>query len=363
VYYAKALAEERIETIGRGRGTRMTIRHRRWRLFLAAGVVLVRFDLPTLAGDATVDELLRFGTKMARDGNWREAKFRWGQALQQDPADPRLLNNLAIAEEALGAPERAGELYKRALAAAGRDSRIYDNAMRSSLFWGRSSDAGAPTPPSADDATEWRKKRGRDVVEVGVSLPLPPRLKLDDVKTVLVASFLVNDSELVAVNREVVRFFRNEFRKHTAFTIQNITPPPAVPEQTLDDMAKNAEFFRWLAHEHSSDLVVTGAMNFSKRDASGFENVDIVSETTGQKVRQTVFVEQEEFTFELDVLYFRGADGSLLFRDRLRRQAVFRGKANDPISAFYELGNSIAGDVLSVIASRTRTDQRLLFKG
>jgi hypothetical protein len=299
---------------------------------------------------------------MARSGNWREAKFRWEQALRDEPGDPRLLNNLAVAEEALGAPDRAHELFNRALAAASTDSRIHDNATRSSLFWGRQ--AGGDTPPPTPAAsTLWRKKRGRDVVELPVELPLPPRLKLDDVKTILVASFLVNDSDLVDVNREMVRFLRSEFRKHTAFEIQNIMPPPAVPEQTLDEMAANAPFFKWLGHEHGSDVVVTGAMRYSKRDASGFEDVDIVSDATGQKVRQTRFVEQEEFTFELEVLYFRGSDGSLLFRDRLRRQAVFRGSANDPISAFYELGNSIAGDVLSVIASRTRTDQRLLFKG
>jgi hypothetical protein len=318
--------------------------------------------LAAVAGNERVAELLRFGTEMARGGNWREAKFRWEQALRDDPADPRLLNNLAVAEEALGAPDRARELFSRALAAASTDSRIHDNATRSSLFWGRQAggDGGPPTPAAS---TLWRKKRGRDVVEIPVELPLPPRLKLDDVKTVLVASFLVNDSELVDVNRELVRFLRSEFRKHTAFEIQNIMPPPAVPEQTLDDMAVNAPFFKWLGHEHGSDVVVTGAMRYSKRDASGFEDVDIVSDVTGQKVRQTRFIEQEEFTFELEVLYFRGSDGSLLFRDRLRRQAVFRGSANDPISAFYELGNSIAGDVLSVIASRTRTDQRLLFKG
>jgi hypothetical protein len=340
----------------------MTIRHRRWHLSLAAGAVMLGFHPAAVAGEERVDELLRFGTEMARGGNWREAKFRWEQALRDEPGDPRLLNNLAVAEEALGAPDRAHELFNRALAAASTDSRIHDNATRSSLFWGRQ--AGGDTPPPTPAAsTLWRKKRGRDVVELPVELPLPPRLKLDDVKTILVASFLVNDSDLVDVNREMVRFLRSEFRKHTAFEIQNIMPPPAVPEQTLDEMAANAPFFKWLGHEHGSDVVVTGAMRYSKRDASGFEDVDIVSDATGQKVRQTRFVEQEEFTFELEVLYFRGSDGSLLFRDRLRRQAVFRGSANDPISAFYELGNSIAGDVLSVIASRTRTDQRLLFKG
>ncbi len=341
----------------------MTVPHRRWFQFLATSVVLMGLCLPAVASGATVNELLQFGTRMARSGNWREAKFRWEQALLQDPVDPRLLNNLAIAEEALGSPERAGEFYKRALAFAGRDSRISDNATRSAQFWGRSFDEAALPVSSAAASSEWKKKRGRDVLEVAVSLPLPPRLKLDGVKTLLVASFLVNDSDLVNVNREIVRFLRNEFRKHTAFTIQNVTPSPSVPEQTLDDMARNVEFFRWLGHEHGSDVIVTGAVRYSKRDASGFENVDIVSETTGQRVRQTVFVEQEEFTFELNALFFRGEDGSLLFRDRVQRQAIFRGKANDPISAFYELGNSIAGDVLSIVAPRIRTDQRLLFKG
>jgi hypothetical protein len=314
------------------------------------------------ASGSTVEELLRFGTDMARGGNWREAKFRWEQALRQKPDDPRLLNNLAVAEEALGMPARAGALYKQALATGVGDTRIRDNATRASLFWSRLSEGDTPPPPPVDASVAWRKTLGRHVVEVPVSLPVPPRLKLEGVKTLLVASFLVNDSDLIDINREVVRFLRNEFRKHTAFTIQNITPAPAVPEQTLEDMAKNAEFFRWLGHEHGSDVIVTGAMHYTKRDASGFQDVDIVSESTGQKIRQTRFVEQEEFTFELDVLYFRGSDGSLLFRDRLRRQAVFRGTANDPISAFYEIGNSIAGDVVSVIAPRTQTDQRLLFK-
>jgi len=341
----------------------MTIRHRRWRLPLAAAVALLGFSFPAGAGQADVNELLRFGTEMARGGNWREAKFRWEQALRQVPGDARLLNNLAIAEEALGAPERARERYNQAAAADARDSRIQENAMRSSLFWGSAAGTGPAAAPATGVPAEPLKKKGRDVVEIAVSLPLPPRLKLDGVKTVLVASFLVNDSALVDVNREMVRFLRNEFRKHTAFEIQPVMPPPAIPEQTLDDMAKNAAFFKWLGHEHGSDVIVTGSMHYSKRDASGFEDIDVVSEATGQRVRRSQFVEQEEFTFELDVLYFQGASGELLFRDRLRRQAVFRGLANDPISAFYELGNSIAGDVLSVIASRNRTDARLLFKG
>lgn len=338
----------------------MSVRHRPWSFPLAVAAAVASFALTSFAGTVDVDELLRFGTEMARGGNWREAKFRWERALVADPTDARLLNNLAVAEETLGDPERARDLFQKAIAAAPSDSRIRDNASRSSLFWRRAT--GDPAPPAAGP-TEPPKKKGRDVVEVTVTLPLPPRIRVDGAKTLLVASFLVNDSELVDVNREIVRYLRGELRKHTSFSVLDVNPPPAVPEQTLEDLAKNAEFFRWLGREHGADVIVTGAMKYTKRDASGFEDIDIVSESTGQKIKQTRFVEQEEFTFELDALYFRGADGSLLFRDRTRRQAVYRGTANDPISAFYELGNSVAGDILSVVASRPLTDVRLLFKG
>ena len=345
-----------------GRERSMSSRNRRWRFALAAGLIALAAAAPAASRAAEVAELLRFGTDMARAGNWREARFRWERALKDDPGDARIVNNLAVAHEALGAAEEARALFDQALQLAPNDRRIRDNSVRSSLFW-RSVDTGQPaSAPPAPLLETGKPRKGRDAVEVPVTLPLPARLRLDGAKTLLVASFLSNDSELLDVNRELVRFLRGEFRKYTAFQVLDVSPPPAVPEQTLDDMAKNAEFFRWLGREHGADVVITGAMRYSKRDASGFQDFDYVSELTGQKIRQTQFVEQEEFTFELDVLYFRGADGSLLFRDRMRRQAVFQGAANDPISAFYELGNTIAADVLSVISPRTRQDVRYLFK-
>jgi len=326
---------------------------------LAAIAVLLA---PARSASPDTDEILRFGTRMAREGNWREARYRWEQALKRDAGDARLLNNLAVAHEVLGSVPEARDLYRRAHELAPDDGRIADNATRAQIFWGRAADEKDGAAPAAPVSGGSRKK-GRDMVEVPVALPLPPRLKLENAKTLLVASFLVNDSELIDVNREMVRFLRSEFRKHTAFDVLDVNPPPAVPEQTLEEMAANAAFWTHLSREHGADVIISGAMTYTRRDASGFEDVDIVNEATGQKIKQTAFVEREEFTFDLDVLYMNGADGALLFRDKLRRQAYFRGSANDPISAFYQLGDSIAGDVLSVIAPRTRTDVRLLFKG
>jgi hypothetical protein len=199
-------------------------------------------------------------------------------------------------------------------------------------------------------------------VEVAVILPLPPKLDVSTLKSLLVASFLVNESELLDLNREIVRFLRAEFRKNSALRVLDVTPAPAIPEQTLEDMIANAPFWRELGREHAADLIVSGVLRYTRSDASGFKDVDFVDERTGQKVKQTRFVEQERFEFEVEVLFFAGGTGELLHRDRFRRDAVYGGISNDPITAFYDLSETIAGDVLSVIAQRERQDVRYVFK-
>ena len=311
-----------------------------------------------------VESLLAFGAEMAAKGNWREAQYRWSLASQAAPGNPRVLNNLAVAAEALGEPERSLELYGRAMAAGPRDAKIEKNAVRSERFWeaaGREKDA-AKSAHLPEPSGESRSKRG-DTIEVTVTLPLPPRLDVTAMRSLLVASFLVNETELLDLNREIVRFLRAEFRKNSPLRVLDVTPAPAIPEQTLEDLAANAPFWRQLGREYGADLVVSGALRYSRTDASGFKDVDYVDERTGQKIKQTRFVEQERFEFEVDVLFLSGTTGELLHRDRFRRDAIYGGLSNDPITAFYDLSETIAGDVLSVIAQRLRTDVRYVFKG
>jgi hypothetical protein len=331
---------------------------------VAASCVAVLASSAAGASPASdVPALLEFGAEMAAKGNWREAQYRWSLASEAEPGNARVLNNLAVGAEALGEPERALELYRQAMAAGPRDVRIEKNAVRSGRFWesARREKNGAPplpTPPSK----ETRSRRG-EAVEVTVTLPLPPRLDVTTMRSLLVASFLVNETELLDLNREIVRFLRAEFRKNSPLRVLDVTPAPAIPEQTLEDLAANAPFWRQLGKEHGADLVVSGALRYTRSDASGFKDVDFVDERTGQKVKQTRFVEQERFEFEVDVLFLSGTTGELLHRDRFRRDAIYGGLSNDPITAFYDLSETIAGDVLSVISQRLRSDVRYVFKG
>ena len=58
---------------------------------------------------------LAFGVEMAKRGLWSEALFRFKQAGRKDPGNPRILNNMAVAYEALGNFEKALDHYQEAI--------------------------------------------------------------------------------------------------------------------------------------------------------------------------------------------------------------------------------------------------------
>jgi len=178
----------------------------------------------------------------------------------------------------------------------------------------------------------------------------------------LVTSFRVQETDLLDVNRELVRYLRGELRKHTDLRVLDINPPPAIPEQTVEDLLANAEFWRYLGRNYEADLIVSGLLFYDREDASTFMDVDVISNVTGQKVRESRFVEQEQFTFLLDVFFIDGATGSLRFRDRLQRGMIFPGLQNDPITAFFQMTDAIAPDVLAVVTARYMDDTRVIFR-
>lgn len=317
------------------------------------------------SADADARKAMQFGAEMAEQGNWREAKYRWERALAADPDNGRLRNNLGVALEALGEVDAAFREYARAIELDGKDERIRENAARAKRFWTTQAGREAEDLPPLDAGFGGERRstsHGRaKVAQVAVDLPIPPRLDVSEVRTILVASFLHRETELLDVNRELVRYLRARFARRTSLDAVDATPPPAVPEQSLEDLARNQTFWSRLGQEWKADLIVSGELSFDRRDVSGFEDVDRVSPVTGQKVRRSEFVEQEEFTLVLELLFLDGKIGGLLHHDRFHRQLRFRGEMNDPITAFHELCEAIAEDVVSVVRTRNRRDVRTVF--
>jgi len=93
-------------------------------------LAVVAFALPAAAAETSDKEAgkeakaqLGFGVDMARRGLWQEAVFRFEQVRKLRPGDPKALNNLAVAYEALGRFDDAEPLYREAerLAPSNRD--------------------------------------------------------------------------------------------------------------------------------------------------------------------------------------------------------------------------------------------------
>ena len=78
---------------------------------------------------------IAFGTEVARKGLWREASFRFEQAVAKEPNNARAHNNLAVALEASGEYARALTEYKKALELDPNDSYIRRNYARFAEFY------------------------------------------------------------------------------------------------------------------------------------------------------------------------------------------------------------------------------------
>lgn len=80
-------------------------------------------------------EQLSFGVKMARRGLWSEALFRFKQARRLDPSNARVLNNMAVAYEALGHFDKALETYQEAVRLQSTDRDLRKNYSRFVEFY------------------------------------------------------------------------------------------------------------------------------------------------------------------------------------------------------------------------------------
>ena len=125
-----------------------SVRHRR--RALATGFLLaLLLSAPGCAStpkeaEAAADQKA-YGAKMARKGFWREALFRFERASKLAPDDPEILNNLAVASEAVGETARALAAYKRALELRPEDARIKRNYARFAEYYTSLQRASGPT--------------------------------------------------------------------------------------------------------------------------------------------------------------------------------------------------------------------------
>lgn len=94
-------------------------------ILLALGALL----LAACAGNRYRSDF-EFANKLAREGLWQEAIYRWQKVLAAHGGSAALHNNMAVALESLGRYEEAEREYGIAMKLAPADARIQGNFNR-----------------------------------------------------------------------------------------------------------------------------------------------------------------------------------------------------------------------------------------
>jgi tetratricopeptide (TPR) repeat protein len=83
-------------------------------LLIALPAPAARNDDPTAPTNREIKQMIEFGISLGKQGLWKEALYRWREALRHDPENPILHNNIGVALESQGDLEGAREAYRRA---------------------------------------------------------------------------------------------------------------------------------------------------------------------------------------------------------------------------------------------------------
>ncbi len=103
---------------------------------------------------ANPQEQVSFGIQMAKQGLWQEALFRFEKADRLDPKNPKILNNLAVAQEANGQFDEALATYREALAVSPGSRDLKENYARFVDFYQSYRPGASSGLPGLEDALD-----------------------------------------------------------------------------------------------------------------------------------------------------------------------------------------------------------------
>ena len=136
-----------------------------WLTTALAGTLAAVWGCSSSASDPGWQGQKAYGAKMAKQGYWREALFRFEKAATEKPDDAEIQNDLAVAYEANGETVKALAAYRRAIELAPNDSSIRRNYARFAEYYTSAqrvvSPAGGPSPaPTPTPAPEPTRSPG-----------------------------------------------------------------------------------------------------------------------------------------------------------------------------------------------------------
>ena len=207
-----------------------------------------------------------------------------------------------------------------------------------------------------------------EVVEVELTLPLPARIDLRDIKNVVVTPFLTVSfgedapSEVVRkvdVQKEFDRYLKRILRRYTKLKVLE-SGPLDLPTYDLAALAKDGDFWRYVGEITQGDLILAGGLDFDVQKRQGYR-VEPFSTSSSTTYYRQVLVEKSGFEFDILILVLDGRTGKLLFADNFKDFREFERARVDPLVGMYENLDALEARIMNIFAQRWLKTPRSIF--
>ncbi len=207
--------------------------------------------------------------------------------------------------------------------------------------------------------------------EVKLKLPLRPKLAVTGRERIALAPFIVASqlSERKDASRyrdlnldvEFRRFLGKQLARRTKMTVVTMPADVKLPSSSLKDLGENADFWRSLGTRTSTDILLSGIIDFKIEDRSGYKTQEYTSRIDGQRYFTQVLVEATGFIFEVTIAAFDGRTGAKLFQETFKDTKEKPRRSVDEMASLFENLFSLENQLLGLFVVREREANRYVF--
>lgn len=207
------------------------------------------------------------------------------------------------------------------------------------------------------------------VIEVALKLPLKPRLAIEGNERVAMAPFVIvmedqasrtDRAGRVDVQAEFARYLRKQLVKETDLDVVDATAR-RLPISDWDELQLNRDWWTEIADDTDSDFVISGVIDFSIEDKSGYRTEEYVSPVDGRTYYRQVLIESTGFVFDIVVAVFDGDTGEKIVEENFRDFKEFDQRNYDEILGLFENLRALEAQIVGIFVSQETSATRFVF--
>jgi len=238
--------------------------------------------------------------------------------------------------------------------------------------------------------------------EIPIETPIQPKLDVSSFQRIFIAGFIAGANEDVDANMETVRLLRSQLRNKGIMRVidadtlplmevakqasgETLPPVPdqqaVVPPQDQDKppvfndekdlepynhIFANVAYWKRIGEEYQQPLIVTGAVLFAPKQASGFvQREQETYDSFGRRVVVPIrtYMERKGFVLRPTFIFIDGRTGETLHSETFREEILYNASQQTPaLSSYFELMDRLLPAFLNTLSAQKIKGTRTLLK-